>query len=511
MTEASFAEELVTRLSTLGIGVETGFGWIEVVSLQFCRARKTVPVVEDLEEGQMGLERENFDDMTGLGLSKRAAKLRFNLKEMRANIAKTVKSRIALDHVITLVNQAAELNFDYLFLCLIASLISLLGLAVNSVVVIVASMLISPLMGPIIGATFGFTIHDWSLVATGLFSEGIGLAICIVVGFIGGLPAAAYRVLHEGDVWPTAEMTVRGTEDACVTGLFVAAFSGLGVGLSILGNNTSSLVGVAISASLLPPAVNTGMLLATMCLTTVLEPALQEIHNGTSPDVFGCKSFPCTLDEIAWHSFFSFLLVVVNVLCILLTAILVFRLKEVAPHSTDEDFWKTHVPLARNYNTIVDAKEPRAKKLLQGLREASVPLAWQQEDRYRNPHASASLESRKSDRPQTLYPGLFEAPEADELAELIKTEDLQGSFRIKGKTGSQLNGRRGLLRSRSIEESQREEGLALQEAMLKEELYLQTINGLENSHTISGLTAKKLRSELMKHTPLKRSATMAHH
>ena len=42
-------------------------------------------------------------------------------------------------------------------------------------------------------------------------------------------------------------------------GLVVAVFSGVGVALSVLGNNTSSLVGVAISASLLPPAVNAGM------------------------------------------------------------------------------------------------------------------------------------------------------------------------------------------------------------------------------------------------------------
>jgi uncharacterized membrane protein len=46
------------------------------------------------------------------------------------------------------------------------------------------------------------------------------------------------------------------------TGALIAIPSGIGVALSILGDNTSSLVGVAISASLLPPAVNTGMLVA---------------------------------------------------------------------------------------------------------------------------------------------------------------------------------------------------------------------------------------------------------
>ena len=39
-------------------------------------------------------------------------------------------------------------------------------------------------------------------------------------------------------------------------GVSIALPSGAGVALSVLGGNTGSLVGVAISASLLPPAVN---------------------------------------------------------------------------------------------------------------------------------------------------------------------------------------------------------------------------------------------------------------
>ena len=489
--------------------METGFGSVEVVALQFYRSRRVSVAPGELEAGPELTDAEkNYDLRLGMGVSKRAAKIRFNLREMRANIKNTVKSRIALDHVITLVNQSAELNFDYLFLCLIASLISLLGLAVNSVVVIVASMLISPLMGPIIGATFGFTIKDKEMFCKGLLSELIGLVICIVVGFIGGLPAAAYRVFVAGDVWPTEEMAIRGTADACVTGLFVAAFSGLGVGLSILGNNTSSLVGVAISASLLPPAVNTGMLLATMCLESVLEPPLREIFNQTRTLVIGCNGLPCTFEELYGHSAFSFLLVVVNVGAILLTASAVFKLKEVAPSKTDEDFWKIHVPLARNYNTIIDGNEPKAKKLLRKLREASrLGFGDRSPNTHQNRSPQASYTSSVGEKPQILHPGLFEAPQADELADLIHSEDPQGSFRIKGRNGGP-HPMQVLRKRKSLGESQREEAHSLKEAMLKEELYLQTINGLENSKTISGVTAQKLRHELMKHTPLKRSATM---
>lgn len=55
-------------------------------------------------------------------------------------------------------------------------------------------------------------------------------------------------------------MYVRGTWQNVLVALPVAFFSGMGVAVSLLDEQTSSLVGVAISASLLPPAVNAGIL-----------------------------------------------------------------------------------------------------------------------------------------------------------------------------------------------------------------------------------------------------------
>jgi hypothetical protein len=48
----------------------------------------------------------------------------------------------------------------------------------------------------------------------------------------------------------------RGQLRSLWVGLLVALPSGAAVAIGILGDNTASLVGVAISASLLPPAVN---------------------------------------------------------------------------------------------------------------------------------------------------------------------------------------------------------------------------------------------------------------
>jgi len=57
-------------------------------------------------------------------------------------------------------------------------------------------------------------------------------------------------------------MRDRGRGIVLFEGLLIALPSGVGVAVSVLGGNMSSLVGVAISASLLPPAVNCGMLIA---------------------------------------------------------------------------------------------------------------------------------------------------------------------------------------------------------------------------------------------------------
>ncbi|CAF1229086.1 unnamed protein product [Rotaria sordida] len=57
-------------------------------------------------------------------------------------------------------------------------------------------------------------------------------------------------------------MKARGDLKRLWVGVLIALPSGAGVALSVLGGNTGSLVGVAISASLLPPAVNCGLLLA---------------------------------------------------------------------------------------------------------------------------------------------------------------------------------------------------------------------------------------------------------
>lgn len=128
-------------------------------------------------------------------------------------------------------------------------------------------MLISPLMGPILAATFGAVIKDHKLQYWGLMNEFIGIFMCIAVGFLFGLVTCGLDYSFGSNKEITNEMKMRTDLHSVIVGIFIALPSGAAVAIAVLGNNFGSLVGVAISASLLPPAVNTVSFNQTAMLT----------------------------------------------------------------------------------------------------------------------------------------------------------------------------------------------------------------------------------------------------
>ena len=172
--------------------------------------------------------------------------------------------------VVNGIKAGSDFTFDYLLLVILASIIAFFGLLENSSVVLVASMLVSPIMGPILAGIFGCIIGDAQLRNRGIQHELISLGICILVGFVLGLLfsliGASNYYQRDLDKWPTPEMMSRGDARSLVTGIAIAIPSGAGVALSVLGGNVGSLVGVAISASLLPPAVNAGLFWSIACV-----------------------------------------------------------------------------------------------------------------------------------------------------------------------------------------------------------------------------------------------------
>lgn len=153
-----------------------------------------------------------------------------------------------------------QCTFDnnYKINVILASFISASGFITNNSVIIVASMLISPIMSPIIGIAFGIIINDKLLVKKSIISELGGIFICLIVGIIFGISNSQFSNMLD---IPGSEMLMRSTEKGFVFATIIAIASGIAGSLSLIMKNVSSIVGVAISASLLPPIVNTGILL----------------------------------------------------------------------------------------------------------------------------------------------------------------------------------------------------------------------------------------------------------
>ncbi|CAI9727183.1 Hypothetical predicted protein [Octopus vulgaris] len=234
-------------------------------------------------------------------------------KENESNFKKSVKSRLVVAQVVDSVHTGAVFTFDYCMLIILASMISVLGLVENSSVVLVASMLISPLMGPILAGTFGIVIQNYSLRNLGLRSESIGLALCIICG--------------------------QGMGRSLLFGILIALPSGAGVSLSVLGGNSGPLVGVAISASLLPPAVNAGMLWSFALLSVISPPKTTPHDNTTAVSIndnpLGCLPFQdnaytpmysCDMaKEMGIMGTISLLLTLLNIVCIFLVGVVMLK------------------------------------------------------------------------------------------------------------------------------------------------------------------------------------------
>ncbi|KFM58397.1 hypothetical protein X975_01521, partial [Stegodyphus mimosarum] len=215
-------------------------------------------------------EKKSDSDVSTLSKTKSEVKKAFrNFRDMQKKFLKTVTARLTVAQVVDGVRAGAEPTFDFIMFVLIASMIAALGLLENSSVIIVASMLISPIMGPILAGTFGAVIRDRKLRNLGVKTEILGLFLCVFIGYIFGLTSEGINSVWGRREWPNSEMISRGVERSLWIGIFIALPSGAGVALSVLAGNAGSLVGVAISASLLPPAVNAGLLWGMATIKTL--------------------------------------------------------------------------------------------------------------------------------------------------------------------------------------------------------------------------------------------------
>jgi len=236
--------------------------------------------------------------------------------------------RLSMTEVYETIDAQSHLTFNYVAMVCTAAFIAAIGLVSDSPTTVVASMLLSPLMGPILSLTLGIFVSSHEMTARGFRNEAWGLFIALLIGmgtgFViapfhgpGGVPGgwASYELRSE-------EMETRGDLWNLLTGFAIAIPSGVGVSLAITGGGINALVGVAISAALLPPIVNSGIGLAMGLF-------------------YAGAGHPGESDHFLMLSLVSCLLFVVNLITILLVGLFMFRLKNVEPLKDRSAEWRT--------------------------------------------------------------------------------------------------------------------------------------------------------------------------
>lgn len=191
------------------------------------------------------------------------------------------------------VDRNARLDFNYILLVILSTLVAAIGLVNDNVAVVIGAMVIAPLLGPNLALGLGTALGDIPLMQKSVKTLLVGILLAVTFSLLIGL------------FWPfgltSPELMAR--TDVGMDSLALALASGAAAALSLTTGLPSVLVGVMVAVALLPPAATIGLTL-------------------------GHGRFDLTIG--------ASLLLAANVVCLNLAAKLVFLVKGIRPRGWTE-------------------------------------------------------------------------------------------------------------------------------------------------------------------------------
>ncbi|HSJ58582.1 MAG TPA: TIGR00341 family protein [Anaerolineae bacterium] len=161
----------------------------------------------------------------------------------------TPLGRVSREELYNAVTRGAELTPFYVISVALSSLVAAIGLRENNVAVIIGAMVLAPLLGPNIAFALASTLGDLRLVARSARAGAVGLIGGALLGVVIGL-------LYEVD--PTVSELAARTEIS-LANVALALAAGAAGALAFSQGISTTLVGVMVSAALLPPLVAAGL------------------------------------------------------------------------------------------------------------------------------------------------------------------------------------------------------------------------------------------------------------
>lgn len=203
---------------------------------------------------------------------------------------KKQRSNVIREEVFEDVAANGRLTSNYLVLTALSAVVAALGLNMDSVAVVIGAMVIAPLLGPQLALSFSIAIGARDLAIRSVITAAVGSTFAVLL---------AYGIGQIVDVQLASEELISRT-NVNIESIVLALASGAAAALSLLTGLSTTLVGVMVAVALLPPATVCGLMLAA----------------GQPGAAFGAA-----------------MLLLANIICVNLSAQLVFLSRGVGPRS----------------------------------------------------------------------------------------------------------------------------------------------------------------------------------
>ena len=232
---------------------------------------------------QMALEGRDDWRVAVLPIEATAPKLEEIKGEKAKNADQATREELFSD-----ISDGARLDRNFIIMVILSTIVAAIGLNSDGIAAVIGAMVIAPLLGPILGFSMGAALGDFDLLKRGGTTLGVGIATALAVSFAISFLLPLNLQSHE--LMSRAEVRV--------DGLALAMAAGGAAALSLTRGQAEALVGVMVAAALLPPGAALGLFAGGGEYDLALRAAL---------------------------------LLALNVASLILSALIVFRLRKIRP------------------------------------------------------------------------------------------------------------------------------------------------------------------------------------
>ena len=216
-------------------------------------------------------------------------------EEKEKENGKKSPERINREELFSHISANAKFSWTYIVLIILASIVGAIGLVEGNIPMVVGAMIIAPLLGPSVGLSLGTVLGDFRLTFESTRTLIVGILASLIFSILIGV------IFSPNPQAP--EIAMRTTADF---GDVVVSLSSGAVGaLSFTTGTLTSLAGVMVAVSLLPPLVAVGMLLGA---------GFFELAQG------------------------AFLLFVINLIAVNLAGVVTFLFQKISPRTKWQSF-----------------------------------------------------------------------------------------------------------------------------------------------------------------------------